>query len=62
MIQTTQHTSGGAVTVVANRCVNCVKPPAPSNVGPIYRLGGGGGGKPAMRTPWMAGSAPHKCG
>ena len=32
------------------------KPSAPSNGVPIYRFGG----KPAMRTRWRAGAAPHK--
>ena len=38
-----------AVQIVAN-------PPAPSNGGPIYVFLG----KPAMRTRWMAGAAPHQ--
>ena len=37
-LQTTQPTSGGAVTVVSSCCANCVEPPAPSNGGPIYRV------------------------
>ena len=57
-LQTTQHTSGGAVTVVSSCCANCVEPPAPSNGGPIYRFLG----MPAMRTRWMAGAAAHKSG
>ena len=37
-LQTTQHTSGGAVTADTN-CVQIVsKPPAPSNRSPIYRF------------------------
>ena len=53
----TQPTSGGVViAALANCCANCVIPPAPSNGGPIYHFGG----KTAMRTHWMAGTAPHK--
>ena len=54
--QTTQPTSGGAVTaVLASCCSNCVEPPAPRIGGPIYRFLG----KPAIRKCWMAGAAPH---
>ena len=52
-LQTTQPTSGGAVTVDSSCCANCVEPP--SNGGPIYRFLG-------MRTRWMAGVAAHKSG
>ena len=38
MLQTTQPTSGGAVTAVTNCCANCVEPSRPSNGGPIYRF------------------------
>ena len=37
--------------------VQIVYTPPPSNGGPITVLG-----KPAMRTRWMAGIAPHKSG
>ena len=50
-LQTTQPTSGGAVTADSSCCANCVKPPRPSNGGPIYRFLG----MPAMRTGgWQA--------
>ena len=39
-------------------CINCVDPSRPQQWGPDYRLLG----KPAMRTRWMAGNAPHKRG
>ena len=55
-LQTTQPTSGGAVTADSSCCANCVEPPRPSNGGPIYRFLG----MPAMRTRWMAGAAAHK--
>ena len=57
-LQTTQPTSGGAVTADKNCCANCVEPSRPSNGGPIYRFLG----MPAMRTRWMAGAAAHKSG
>ena len=57
-LQTTQPTSGGAVTVVSSCCANCVNLPAPSIGGPIYRFLG----MPAMRTRWMAGAAAHESG
>ena len=55
----TQLTRGGAVMAVANCCRNCVETLAP-NIGSalLYRFFG----KPAMRTRWMAGAAPHKSG
>ena len=56
-LQTTQPTSGGAVTVDSSCCANCVEPPRP-NGGTIYRFLG----MPAMRTRWMAGAAAHKSG
>ena len=34
MFQTTQPTSGGAVTVDSNCCANCVEPPRPHQWGP----------------------------
>ena len=37
-LQTTQPTSGGAVTANSSCCANCVEPPRPSNGGPIYRF------------------------
>ena len=52
-IETTQPTSGGAVTVDSSCCSNCVEP---SRL--IYRFFG----MPAMRTRWMAGAAAHKSG
>ena len=33
-LQTTQPTSGGAVTVVSSCCANCVEPPRPQQWGP----------------------------
>ena len=33
-LQTTQPTSGGAVTVVSSSCANCVEPPRPQQWGP----------------------------
>ena len=33
-LQTTQPTSGGAVTVVSSCCANCVEPPRPHQWGP----------------------------
>ena len=55
-LQTTQSTSGGAVTAVIDCCANCVKTSRPSNRCPIYRFLG----KTAMQTRWMVGAAPHK--
>ena len=54
-LQTTQPTSGGAVTAYKNCCANCVEPSRPQQWGPIYRFLG-------MRTRWMAGAAAHKSG
>ena len=34
MLQTTQHTSGGAVTADSSCCANCVEPPHPQHWGP----------------------------
>ena len=45
-LQTTQPTSGGAVTADNSCCANCVEPSAPTKGGPIYRFLG----MPAMRT------------
>ena len=56
--QTTQPTSGGAVTVVSSCCANCVEPPRPQQWGPDLPFFG----MPAMRTRWMAGAAAHKSG
>ena len=55
-LQTTQPTSGGAVTVVSSCCANCVEPPR--NGGPIYRFLG----MPAIRTRWMAALLLTKAG
>ena len=51
--QTTQSTSGGAVTADSSCCANCVEPPRQ-----IYRFLG----MSAIRTRWMAGAAAHKSG
>ena len=37
-LQTTQPTSGGAVTADSSCCANCVEPPRPQQWGPIYRF------------------------
>ena len=55
-LQTTQPTSGGAVTADSSRCANCVEPLR--NGGPIYHFLG----MTAMRTRWMAGAVAHKSG
>ena len=56
-LQTTQPTSGGAVTADTNCCANCVDTSLPqSNEGPIYRFLG----KPVTRNRWMAGAASYK--
>ena len=58
-LETTQPSSGGAVTANSSCCANCVEPPRPpSNGDPIYRFFG----MPAMRTRWMAGTVAHKNG
>ena len=57
-LQMTQLTSGGAVTADSSCCANCVEPPRPQHVGPIYHFLG----MPAMRTRWMVGAAAHKIG
>ena len=36
-LQTTQPTSGGAVTADSSCCANCVEPPRSQQWGPIYR-------------------------
>ena len=62
-LQTTQPTSGGAVTAVINCCANCVEqhpppppfPPGPQQWGPDIPLFD----KMTMR---MVGAAPHKSG
>ena len=41
--QTTQHTSGGAVTTVTNYCANCVETSLPQLWGPITVFWRGGG-------------------
>ena len=57
-LQTTQPTSGGAVTADKNCCANCVEPSRPQQWGPDLLFLG----MPAMRTRWMAGAAAHKSG
>ena len=58
-LQTTQPTSGGAVTADSSSCANCFEPSRPQQIGgQIYRFWG----MPAMRTRWMAGAAAHKRG
>ena len=55
-LQTTQPTSGGAVTAVTNCCANCVETSRSQQWGfrsTVFL------GKPAMRTRCMAGAAPH---
>ena len=57
IIQSTQPTSGGAVTTVkADCCANCVETPRPQKWVPDLPYFG----KPTMRTRSMAGTAPHK--
>ena len=55
-----QPTSGGSVTAVTGCCANCVETSRPQQWMPDlpFFLGG----KPSMRTRWMAGAAPHKSG
>ena len=57
-LQTTQPTSGGAVTADSSCCANCVEPPRLQQWGPDLPLLG----MPAMRTRWMAGAVAHKSG
>ena len=57
-LQTTQPTSGGAVTADSSSCANCVEPLRPQQWGPDLPFLG----MPAMRTRWMAGVAAHKSG
>ena len=57
-LQTTQPTSGRAVTEDSSCCAICVEPPHPRNGGPIYRFWG----MQAMRSRWMAGAVAHKSG
>ena len=54
-LQTTQPTSGGAVTAVINCSANCAEPSRPQQWGPDIPFFG----KPDMR---MVGAAPHKSG
>ena len=58
-LQTTQPTSGGAVTADSSCCANCVDPTRPQHWGPDlpFFLG-----MPAMRTRWMASATAHKSG
>ena len=58
-LQTTQPTSGGAVTSDSSCCANCVKLSRPQQWGPDLPFFPG---MPAMRTRWMAGAAAHKSG
>ena len=55
-LQTTQPTSGGAVTADSSCCANCVEPPRPQQWGPDLPFLA----MPAMRTRWMAGAAAHQ--
>ena len=57
-LQTTQPTSGGAVTVVSSCCANCVEPPRPQQWGPDLPFFGHAG----HAGRWMAGAAAHKSG
>ena len=57
-LQSTQPTSGGAVTVVTKCCANCVKPSLLQQWGPDLPILG----KSGMLTHWLAGTAPHKNG
>ena len=57
-LQTAQPTSGGAVTAATNCCANYVETSRPQQWGPDLPFLG----KPAKRTRWMAGAAPHKSG
>ena len=57
-LQTTQPTSGGAVTRTQAAVQIVSNLPAPRNGGTIYRFLG----MPAMRTRWMAGAVAHKSG
>ena len=54
--QATQPTRGGAVTAVWQTLYKLCRPIQLQQWGPDYRFWG----KPAMRTRWMAGNAPHK--
>ena len=47
-----------SLQAVTNCCANCVEPARPQEWGPDLSFFG----KPAMRTHWMAGAAPHKSG
>ena len=58
-LQTTQPTSGGAVTADSSCCANCVEPPRPQQWGPDLPFLGG---MPAMRIHWIAGAAANKSG
>ena len=57
-LQTTQPTSGGAVTADKNCCANCVEPSRPQQWGPDLPFFGHAG----HATRWMAGAAAHKSG
>ena len=57
-LQTTQPTSGGAVTVVANCCTNCAENLASPQWGsdlPFFSTS-------TMRKRWMADATPHQSG
>ena len=60
-LQTTQPTSGGAVTVVSSFCANCVEPPRPQQWLPDLPFFGHAG-HAAPLDGWMAGAAAHKSG
>ena len=57
-LQTTQPTSGGAVTADSSCCASCVEPPRPQQWGPDLPFLG----MPVMRTRWLAGAVAHKSG
>ena len=57
-LQTTQPTSGVAVTADSSCCANCVEPPRPHHWGPDLPFLC----MSAMMTRWMAGAAAHKSG
>ena len=51
-LQTTQPTSGGAVTVNTNSCANCVETTSPQQRDPIYRFLGAS--RPCGPAGWLA--------
>ena len=58
-LQTTQPTSGGAITANSSCCANCGRTSPPPAVGARFTVFLG---MPAMRTRWMAGAVAHKSG